>query len=284
MSGTAVRSGGAARGTIAHALEASWRQRELLGYFARRFNEKRYLRTFLGAWWLLLRPGMTVAWQVFAFLVVASIDGGPGSTPFLITFLIGFATWSFFSEGAFWTTRSLELNRRVLKLVPVSPLVILVAALVPALVDLAICAGFVLIALLAYLAVDGTWYVDVSPELLWVVPGFAALTAFALGVGLALAVPGARFRDVRFLLRFALGIWYFVTPVVYPITMVPEGVRTLVELNPLTGAVALVRHGLLDTPFPDALPLAATVVGSALMLAVGLWRFTRGHAKALDHL
>jgi lipopolysaccharide transport system permease protein len=263
-------------------LKRSWDERSLLGYFGRRFNEKRYLRTWLGAWWLLLRPGLTVAWQLFVFILIAPIDSGP--VPFAVTFLVAFATWSFFAEAAFWATRSLELNRRALKIVAVSPIVVIVAALVPAMIDLAICAGFLVVTVLVYLVVDGQSYVVLSSASVSVVAGFLLLTMLALGIGLLLAVPGARFRDVRFGLRFVLGVWYFGTPVIYPVSAVPQGVRTLIEINPVTGAVELVRHGLLGTPGPSTLALASSCILALLVLMLGFRRFVRGHGKGLDHL
>ncbi len=268
--------------TLRTALRDGWRRRHAVTYFGRRFNEKRYLRTRLGRTWLLLRPGFTVFWQAFLFVVVVAFESG--ATPFLITFLVGFCTWSYFSEAAFWATRSLELNRRVLRTIHVPGLVIVAGALTPALVDLAISGAFLLVALLAYLVADGEWHLTLSAATPLVAAGFALLTMLALGIGLALAGPGARYRDVRFTLRFALTGWYFLTPVVYPVTALPDGLRPLIDLNPVTGSVGLIRHGLLDAPAPSGLAVGAAVAGSVAALLAGLVLFVRAEPKALTHL
>ncbi len=253
-----------------------------MGYFGRRFNEKRYLRTWLGAWWLLLRPGLTIGWQMFVFILIAPVDSG--TVPFAVTFLLAFATWSFFAEAAYWATRSLELNRRPLKIVAVSPVVVIVSALIPAVVDLAICAGFLFVTVAAYLVIDGSSHLVLWLDTIWILAGFALLALLALGIGLQLAVSSMRFRDIRFGLRFVLSAWYFVTPVIYPVSAVPDGARTLVELNPVTGAIEIVRHGLLGTPGPSPLALASSCVLTGLLLVLGLRRFVRCYGGGLDHL
>lgn len=266
----------------AEILRRAWEERSLLGYFGRRFNEKRYLRTRLGTWWLLLRPGFTVGWQMFVFILVAPVDTGP--VPFAITFLLAFATWTYFAEAAYWATRSLELNRRPLKVIAVSPLVVIAAAIVPAIVDLAICACFLLLTVVGYLVVDGQSHLVLSAGSVSVVAGYVLLSALALAVGLLLAVPGMRYRDVRFGLRFALSTWYFATPVIYAVSSLPAGARTVVELNPVTAGIEFVRHGLLGTPGPSALALASSVLLTSAGLVLGFRRFVGGHGKGLDHL
>lgn len=261
----------------------AWQQRRVVPYYGRRFNEKRYLRTKLGRFWLLLRPGFTVGWQLFVFLLVAPVPQ-PGGVPFGIALLAGLSTWAYFSEAAFWATRSLELNRRSLRAVRVAPLAILIGAFAPALIDLAICLGFFVVALVVQLAIDGTWHLATGPQTLLLVPGFALLTLLASGIGLALAVPGARYRDVRFGLRFALSVWYFVTPVFYPVSAVPDAARVLVELNPASAPIAMVQSALLDMPGPSTLSVAASVVTTAALLVFGLARFRRGRPGVLDHV
>lgn len=278
----AVRVAGSTPTDMGILLRRAWQERALVGYFGRRFNEKRYMRTWLGRWWLLLRPGLTIAWQMFVFILIAPVDFG--TVPFPVAFLVAFATWTFFSETAIWATRSLELNRRVLRTVAVSPVVMVVAALAPALIDLAITAGFLVVTLLVFLVVDGQLHVTLSPASIFIVGGFALLAMLAFGIGLALAVSSVRFRDARFGLAFVFSLWYFATPVIYPLSAAPDGVRTLIELNPLTAPVSIVRHGLLGTPGPSLLALASACVLTLLAVVLGFRRFARGHGAALDHV
>ncbi len=262
-------------------LNDAWRQRGLLPYFGRRFNEKRYLRTWLGPAWLVLQPAMTLGWQLFVFVAIAQV-GSDSSTPFPLRLLLGFAVWNLFSETAFWATRSLELNRKVLGSVRIAGLVVVVAALAPAIVDALVAMMFFVIGLIVYWAVEGQVYIHPSAATALVPAGLLMLVLLGLAVGLLLSVPGAQARDVRFGLRFVLAAWYFVTPVVYPLGSVPQLFRPLVEFNPVTGAVTLVVNGVLGTGPPSVASIMASAVGSVVAFAVGLTVFLRHERRVLD--
>jgi lipopolysaccharide transport system permease protein len=270
-------------GTVGPALRLAWLQRRLLVYFAHNFNQRRYLRTWLGPVWIALRPGLTVGWQLFIFAVITRVSSG-GPEPYPVLMLLNFAIWRPFSEIAFWVARSLELNRKVLSSARVSGLVMGVGALAPAVVDAVVTAGFLLVVLLVYLIADGRFYLTVSSNLLLAPLGIVLLLMLGLGIGLLLAVPGARARDVRFGLRFSLGWWYFLTPVVYPITSVPHAIRPLVECNPATGAIQMITDGLLRIPAPSLLSAGAAVIVCPLVFLAGLRTFAHMEDRTLDHL
>jgi ABC-type polysaccharide/polyol phosphate export permease len=105
---------------------------------------------------------------------------------------------------------------------------------------------------------------------------------FGLGVGLLASGMSARARDVRFTFAFLLSFLYFMTPVIYPMSKVPPHWRPLAELNPLTGAMEMVKDGLFAT---ESLSLAATlvtVIGVLVIWIPGLWLFDRLEVAALD--
>lgn len=266
---------------LAAGVRAAWHQRRLLTYFGRRFNEKRYVRTWLGPVWVVLRPAMTLGWQLFIFVSVAQI-GSESATPFPLTLLLGFAVWHLFSETAYWSTRSLELNRKVLASVRTAGLVVVAAALVPAVVDALVAASFFVIAMVVYWILEGQLYIHLSMATLLVPAGVLLLVMLGLAIGLLLAVPGARARDVRFGLQFVLSVWYFLTPVVYPLGSVPLLVRPLVEFNPVTGAVGLVVNGILGTGPPSVASVAASAGGCILLFAIGLTVFLYYERRVLD--
>ncbi|UUY05674.1 ABC transporter permease [Svornostia abyssi] len=264
------------------AMVKTWQQRRLIPYVARRCNQKRYLRTWLGRSWLVLRPGLPLVSQLFVFAGVVKFQ--TGATPYAIVLLLGFAVWMLLSESAYWGARSLELNRRTLRALRVPTLLLGLGAAGPALVDTAIGLGFLAIALLVYLVSDGQFFLALGPETLLAPVGAALLLMLGMGIGLALAVPGSLARDVRFGLRVALGAWYLLTPIVYPISAVPDGLRQVVECNPATGAVGLVMHGLVGQPMPSTLSLASSAIFGVGVLAGGVWLIARLEPRALDHV
>jgi lipopolysaccharide transport system permease protein len=251
-------------------------------YFARRFNEKRYIRTWLGPLWLILRPGLLIGSQVFVFGRVLGVE--TGNRPYVIVFLVGFIGWHLFSEAAYWTTRSLELSRGILRLMHLPRGTMLIAALAPAVVDAGVVLGFLLLTVIGYAVVDHTLVISISASTWLLIPAVALFLGWGLTIGLWLAVPGAQARDIRFGLRFVLNFWYFVTPIAYPLSQVPADIRTLTELNPLTAPVELFKTALLGAPVPPALSLASSI-GVLVPLALGgAWLFFRAESAALDYL
>jgi len=256
--------------------------RGLLGYFGARSMEKITARTVLGRWWLVLRPVFDILTAALIFGGVLAIDSP--TVPYVLFFLAGATCWRLLETGLLWSTRSLEIHRRILSKVYFPRLLLPVAALAPALIEFACYLAALSLAIAYFSLSDGTLYLRVGPELLVAVGALAMSQALALGIGLWTAVLGANARDVRYSLQFFTGFWYLLTPVVYPLTMVPEQFRPLAELNPMTPIVELFKWGLLDAG--EVRPFGLTIAG-ALIVAVwagGLWFFGRAEAQAVDGL
>jgi lipopolysaccharide transport system permease protein len=260
----------------------AWRYRHLIRFFGGRTLAKTYRRTVLGWLWVFIRPLVTVSVSAAVFHGIVGIE--TGKTPYFLFFLVGMTCWSLFESALTWTTRSLELNRRLLKKQYVPRLVLPIACLAPALAELCINLGVILLTTIYYGVTAGTTYVTLGPA-----TGFAFL-AIVLGCGLALAIGlwtsvlAAKARDVRFLLGYVLQPWFFVTPVIYPLTSVPERWRWLAELNPLTTIVELFRLGVLGEGVASA-PHVAGVIGTVVVvMLLGLTFFDRTESATVEEI
>jgi lipopolysaccharide transport system permease protein len=127
--------------------------------------------------------------------------------------------------------------------------------------------------------VDGQLYLPLGPELLLGVLGLVLALGFGLGLAFGTSVLNARWRDVRFTLRYLLEIWLYATPVIYPLETLPEGVRTVAQVNPMTPIVELVKEGFLDSGTVNLLPTLWAVVATAAAVASGLWFFAHNAAR-----
>ena len=119
-----------------------------------------------------------------------------------------------------------------------------------------------MITLAYYVIADHTLYLTVGPQLLAGVAGWILCVMFGWAVGLFTAALNARVRDVRFMLPVIMQLWFFCTPVVYPLEQVPEQYRRLVEANPMTGIMELVRFGFLDAGEIHAVALVWSLVAT----------------------
>ena len=223
------------------------------------------------------------AWLADPYLRRAA--GAPSDgKPYALFFIIGSATWEMFYRTAYFATRSLELNRRILARLYVPRLVILFGSVATGLAMFVIYLAFGLGFAMYYLATSGTTHLGLGLKTLAVPAGVVLVLLIALSIGLWLSIYSARARDVRWGLRYALSFWFLITPVIYPLSQVPSGYRQAAEVNPMAAPIELIRYGLLGVGhFP---PLAlATSLGAILFVGGGgLWFFNRSEASALDNL
>jgi lipopolysaccharide transport system permease protein len=271
------------RWTPFEALAAAWRDRALIPYFGRRFLEKRYDRTVLGWLWLPLRPSLDVFARVLlfgGFLGVAS-----GDRPYFMFFIAGMAAWQLFERTAFWATRALEMNRTLLSRANVSRLAAVVSAVVPGTLELLLYTAIGFVGAGYYLVTDGSSYLIFDPRMVAAVGlGLVLLALSGIAVGVWTSTLAAETRDVRFFLGYALGFWYFITPVIYPISAIPERYRPIAELNPLTAPVELVKYGILRTAPPTTSSLVVSSLFLVVTIAGGLWFFARGQRAAVERI
>ncbi|MGH2837702.1 MAG: ABC transporter permease [Thermoleophilaceae bacterium] len=268
-------------GVLERFVEA-WRYRSLVRFFGRRFIEKLYLRTWLGWLWIPLRPIADLGSRVFVFGGLLGV--GVAGVPYLLYVLVGMSAWELFDRTAYWATRSLELNRRFLRRIYIPRLTLLAGAIFPSLLNYGIYFLLTLIAVGCYAIADGELYLEFGVDSLLVPAGLTLLVLLALSIGLWLSVYGAQARDVRFGLSYALTFWFFVTPIVIPLSQIPDGYRPIVEINPVTGPMQMVKRGLFGGEPVPTLALVSTVVAIALIGGLGTWFFSRSESAALDSL
>lgn len=260
-----------------------WAYRSLLGFFGRRYVQKMYIRTWLGWLWLPLRPLLSVGARVLVFGGVLAIPSD--GLPYLLFFLVGMSAWELFASTTYWATRSIELNRGILKRIYVPRLTALAASIAPSSVNYGIYLCIVAVTVVGYWLAEGIVYAVFGPELLVALLGLSLMLLLALGIGLWTSVYAAQARDVRFGLGYVLSFWFFLTPVIYPVSAVPDSYRAMVYANPMTAPIEMVKYGILGSAWD--VPGQALVVTGVTVLLVGLsglWFFSRSEAAALDFL
>ena len=218
----------------------------------------RYKQTALGVAWALLQPLLTMLIFTVFFGRFAGLESRTGGVPYPLYVLAGLLPWSFFSASITNAASSLVTSASLVSKVYFPRLLVPFACVGTALVDLAVSL-FLLLALMAWYDVGPTLQVLVAPLAL-----FGALLC-ASGVGAFLSALAVTYRDVRYAVPFVVQIWMFVTPVIYPASVVPERFRALLWLNPMAGVLEGFRGALLG------LPLDLTLLGGSLVACVLLF-------------
>lgn len=257
--------------TMANELHRAWDGRELLRPLTMRVVRRAYAGTALGPLWLVARPLLAVGLLAFVFGGVLDVET---AVPYPLFLVAGYATWELFAQTLVWTTRSVDLHRRLMRRIDLPGLLVVLSTTARAAIDVAILGAVLAVATIAYGLADDTAYVALGPRLLLVPAGLTLAFLLAFGIGLATAILNARWRDVRLGLRYPLAALLYLTPVLYPASLLPGVLGDHAAVNPLTGAVEAVRHGLFDTPAPSGSALAVSAGAAAVALLAGLAYFS----------
>jgi lipopolysaccharide transport system permease protein len=247
-------------------LDDLWEYRELLYFLVWRDVKVRYKQTAIGAAWAVLQP--VLAMVVFTLIFGRVELFRPDDVPYPVFVYSGLLVWLYFSAAIGQSSTSVVGNSSLVTKVYFPRLIIPLAAVVAPLVDFVIAFG-VLVALMGVYGIVPSWEVGV-------LPAFMLLTLLTgLGLGLWLSALNVRYRDVPHAIPFLTQLWMFATPIIYPVTLIPEGYRWLLALNPMTGVIEGFRWALVGAEAPGASVLGTSVAVAAVLTVSGLLYFRR---------
>ncbi|MEM6793219.1 MAG: ABC transporter permease [Acidobacteriota bacterium] len=250
-----------------------WRYRDLLFFMVWRDVKSRYAQSVLGIGWAVIQPLFTMLVFTVVFGNLAKIDSD--GQPYAIFSFAALVPWTYFSGALGEAAGSLVSSASLMTKVYFPRLIIPVASVVGKLIDLLI-AGAVLAGLLVF------FRAEVQPTVL-LLPALVLLMAItALGAGLWLTPLAVQYRDVKHLVPFGIQLLMYASPIVYPLSLVPERFRLAYSLNPMVGVVEGFRAALLGTrpmPWPE---LGLGTATAAALLLSGYVYFRRADRHFAD--
>ncbi|ODS58172.1 MAG: hypothetical protein ABS36_04620 [Acidobacteria bacterium SCN 69-37] len=240
------------------------RYRDLVRQLVTRNIKVRYQHSVLGVGWSVLSPLLTTAVLSLVFLTLFR-QTAPDYPAYLLS---GLLLWNFFIQTT--STMAVEMagGTDLWKRVYTPRTVYAIATLATGVVHL-VLAMVPLVALMLWLGIP--------TGAAWIAAPFAivCVALFALGVGLTLAVLAVRFRDVLDLYQVVAGAWMYLTPVIYPRSIVPERYQWLLALNPMTWFIECFRLPLLENTMPDPVMAGLALTAALGTAGLGWWAFTR---------
>jgi lipopolysaccharide transport system permease protein len=258
-----IRPGG---GWRALDLREVWEYRELLQILVWRDLKVRYRQTFLGVIWVVAQPLLTTLIFTLLFNRIGHITAGT-SVPYSLFVMVALVPWTFFSGGVTASSNSLIGSAHLISKVYFPRFIVPAASVLAGLADLAVTLGLVIVMLVVA-------RVPVTPQLALLPIGLLLCLVFALGVGLWMSALNVEYRDVKVIVPFLLQLWMYATPVVYPLSVIPQKFRWIAALNPMTGVIELFRASLLGDPVPWSGVVYAAVV-TAVVTISGAYYFRR---------
>ena len=237
-----------------------WANRELLLFLVWRDIKVQYAQTVLGAAWAVVQPLLTMLIFTLVFGRLAKIPSD--GVPYSVFTLAALIPWMYFSNAFSAASASLVNSTNLITKVYFPRLIIPIVSILSGLVNFAVSCVVLAIMMIWFHLTPSWMAIPMIPALLLL------MILTATGVGCWLAAVYIQYRDVRQIVPFIVQIWMYISPVVYPLSLVPARYRTLYSLNPMAGVIQTFRAVLLRTgDIPWGTLGVSTIVGLVLFLS-----------------
>ena len=255
------------------AFREIWSHRELLLFLAWRDIKVRYKQTGLGILWAIMQPLLTMT--IFTVIFSRFAHVGTGGVPAPIFYFSGLVPWLYLSVTVSMASMSLVTNMQLLTKIYFPRVMLPAAVALSTLVDF-IVASLLMAGFLIYYHVHLTATIVIWPLLV------VQMFMLGLGVSLFLSALNVKFRDVKYAVPFVIQIWMYLSPVIYPSTILPVSLRRWVALNPADGLIDAFRHCLVPSS-PVNWSVVITSASVTIVLFVGaLFYFQRSERAFAD--
>ena len=259
-------------------LKEVWQYRDLLALFVRRDYAHFYKQTVLGPIWFFLQPLLTTL--IFT-LVFGNMAGIPtDNIPPMLFYLAGITNWNYFADSLNKTSTTFRDNQHIFGKVYFSRLVMPMSTVIFNLIKYGIqLILFFAVYLYFYFKgapISPNGYILLFPLLIILLAGLS------LGFGLIVTSMTTKYRDMMFLVQFGVQLFMYATPVIYPLSEVPEQYQLLCILNPLTSIIETFKYGFIGTGTFEWSYLAYSAGFTLVLLLVGIVVFNRTERTFMD--
>jgi len=258
---------------------ALWRYRGFVFSMVGREFRIRYLGSLLGSIWSILNPmAMIFIYTIiFSKLMRARLPGVDDTMAYGVYLCAGLITWNFFSESLSRCQLIFIEQANLLKKVRFPRITLPSVLLLSCALNFAIIFGIFLI----FLAVTGRFP---GLSILGFIPMLLIQQGLAMGIGLFLGTLNVFFRDIGHFIGIVLQFWFWLTPIIYPITILPERIRTLIQFNPMTQIIASYQQIVLHNSWPAWDKLQFHILGAIVALIAGSLIFIKLSGEIVDEL
>ena len=260
-------------------LKALWAYRGfILGSVKREFQSK-YRNSLLGAAWTILNPlAMIIVYTViFSELMQAKLPGIDGSFSYGIYLCAGSLTWGLFAEIVSRGQNVFLDNANILKKLSFPRLCLPVVVVANAALNFAIIFGLFTVFLLISGNFPGLPFLALFPLLV-------ILVLFSIGLGITLGVLNVFFRDIGQFFGIFISFWFWLTPIVYPKTILPESIRTWMNFNPMANIIGAFQDIFISKQWPAWNELWPVTLLAAAMCLIGMYLFRKHAGEMVDEL
>lgn len=259
-------------------LKEVWEYRDLLFLFTRRDFVAKYKQTILGPIWFFLQPLFTtlIFTVIFSRLAQISTDGIPP----ILFYLAGITCWNYFADCLTTTSDTFINNQHIFGKVYfprlVMPLSIVISNALKFGIQFLLFTCFYLYFFFLAYPIQPTIHALLLPVLILILAGLG------LGLGLIITATTTKYRDLRFLVTFGVQLWMYATPVIYPLSEVPDKYKLLSVANPLTSVIETFKYGFLGKGTFSWYYLGYSIVATIIILLIGTIIFNKTERTFMD--
>ena len=252
--------------------------KDLIYMFIKRDYVVFYKQTILGPLWYLIQPlvNTIVFTVIFGKVAKISTDG----TPPFIFYMAGNVIWSYFSTCLSATSNIFVANAGLFGKVYFPRLVVPISSIVLSLLQFLIQFTFFLL-FLFYFILKGS-DININITALFLPFLLIQLAVLSLGFGTLISSVTAKYRDLNFALPFLIQIWMFATPIVFPLSIIPERYKLLASLNPMTSIIEIFRHMFLGVSSININIILISFFITSIALVLGVFNFSRVEKNFMD--
>lgn len=247
-------------------VKSAIQSKDLLLAWTSRNIRARYQQSALGWLWAVIQPAAQTVIFTFIFTMFVPID--TGDVPYGVFSYVAMVPWAFLASSLNDMSGSIVANISLVTKIYFRREALPIASMLARFMDFGIAAAL-LVPLLLY------FQIPIYPAGLLFLPVILAIQIMlVLGLGLATAAANVFYRDVQSLLALGIQLWFYASPIIYPVTMVPEKLRPFYFLNPMAGILEAYRDVLLNGRLPGTYLIPSTAVALVVFLG-GYWFFKR---------
>jgi len=259
-------------------LKAVWDYRDLIGLFVRRDFVAKYKQTILGPLWFIIQPLLTTIMFTVVFGNIAGIS--TDGLPKMLFYMSGITAWNYFSTSLVSTSNTFVANAGIFGKVYFPRLALPISTVISGLIQF----GIQFLFLLAFMLYFGLTGADFTPNLhILLIPVLIVLMAgLGLGLGIIISSLTTKYRDLTNLVGFGVQLFMYATPVIYPVSSLPEKYQIYIAANPITPIIETFRYALLGSGSYDPFQLLYSFGFMVFTLIIGVILFNKIEQSFMD--
>lgn len=233
----------------------------------------RYKQSILGYFWVILNPFFQMLVMTFVFGIIFKIK--TWDLPYPLFLYAGLLPWNFFAVSLSAATNSLVDYGSLIKKIYFPRELLPSASVFAKIIDLVLASTIFVLFLIIY-------HQSLTINIFWVLPIFLIQVIFTLGIGFILSALNLFYRDVQYLFNLILMIWMYLTPVFYPVDIVPARLRFVYSINPMSVLINAYRQAIFTKGIPNLAHLGIALVASLVTFLTGLKIFKKLEGRFAD--